>query len=62
MGTDLKQVCENCMFIQRPIRKDLHDTYPCQKVSKFVELTDGELCPFFKLFNEDEWRAMTFGI
>jgi hypothetical protein len=62
METDLKQVCENCMFILRPFRKDFRDTYQCKKVGKLVELTNGELCPFFKRFNEDEWRVMAFGI
>jgi len=54
METNLKHICENCMFIQRPFRKDLNDSEPCKKLKIFVKLTDGEECQFFIHFNKEE--------
>ena len=62
MEVNLKHICKNCMFIQRPFRKDSNDSEPCKKLGKFVKLTDGESCQFFMRFNEAEWRLRFFGV
>ena len=54
MENNLKHICKNCMFIQRPFRKDLNDSEPCDKLNKFVKLTDGESCQFYIHFNKEE--------
>jgi len=62
MSKNQQHKCENCMFVQRPFGKVLDDSHHCKKIKRFVNLTDGESCQFFKLFNEEDWRMKSMGI
>jgi len=62
MATNLKQIGENCMFVQRPFGKVLDDSQPCKKLGKFVNFNDGESCQSFMPFDEEKWRLMIIGM
>jgi len=47
----IMKTCKECKYIQRPYRKDINDTYHCEKISKLVELNYS--CSFWKYLEKE---------
>jgi hypothetical protein len=46
-----EKICEKCLHIQRPFRKELNDTVYCTKTLKFIELNAS--CPFWVKYRNE---------